>query len=55
MSNVLAPQGIIHNQFYALGETYTTNGHAALSTGIYQSINNSGQELPIRPSFFSIG
>jgi hypothetical protein len=52
MHNVLAPQGVVHNQFYTQGETHTTSGHAALSTGIYQSINNGGQELPIRPSFF---
>ena len=52
MHNVLAPQGVVHNQFYTQGETHTTSGHTALSTGIYQSINNSGQELPIRPSFF---
>ncbi len=52
MHNVLAPQGVVHNQFYTQGETHTTSGHAALCTGIYQSINNSGQELPIRPSFF---
>jgi len=52
MYNALAPQGVVHDQFYSQGETHTTSGHTALTTGIYQYINNGGQEFPIRPSFF---
>ena len=52
MDSALSPMGVIHNQFYNLGETFTTNGHTAITTGIYQKINNSGQELPSHPSVF---
>ena len=30
MYNVLAPQGVVHDQFYSQGETNTTSGHTAL-------------------------
>lgn len=52
MDSALSPNGIVHQQFYNLGETFTTNGHTAITTGFYQKINNSGQELPSNPSIF---
>jgi hypothetical protein len=50
MANDLAKQGIIYTQFYNDGPTYTNAGHSAITTGNYQEINNSGQELPQNPS-----
>ena len=43
--------GIINDQFYNNGYTETTAGHTAMSRGVYQNINNTGQELPQNPSF----
>jgi hypothetical protein len=37
---------------YNQGYTFTNAGHAAITTGIYQNISNSGSELPQKPSFF---
>jgi hypothetical protein len=52
MDSVLAPNGCTHSYFYNLGETWTTNGHTALTTGMYQSINNAGGEYPQNPGIF---
>jgi hypothetical protein len=52
MDSVMAPVGCTHSYFYNLGETWTTNGHTALTTGIYQSINNTGGEYPKNPGIF---
>jgi hypothetical protein len=52
MDSVLAPVGCTHSYFYNLGETWTTHGHTALTTGIYQSINNTGGEYPQNPGIF---
>lgn len=52
MDSVMAPVGCTHSYFYNLGETWTTNGHTALTTGIYQSINNTGGEYPQNPGIF---
>jgi len=52
MDSVLAPEGIVFTSYYNLGQTWTTNGHTALTTGYYQAINNGGQELPVHSSFF---
>ncbi|MEJ6637277.1 MAG: sulfatase-like hydrolase/transferase [Crocinitomicaceae bacterium] len=52
LSNDLAPMGIINDNFYNNGPTYTAAGHTAMTTGIYQDINNSGLESPNLPSIF---
>jgi membrane-anchored protein YejM (alkaline phosphatase superfamily) len=52
MAEILSKQGVINTHFYNLGDTYTSAGHTSLTTGIYQSINNSGLELPENPSIF---
>jgi len=52
MDSILAPNGCTHSYFYNNGETWTTNGHTALTTGVYQSINNSGGEYPQNPGIF---
>lgn len=54
LANDLAPQGTFVPEFYNDGPTETTAGHTALTTGVYQTINNSGQELPQHPSIFQL-
>ncbi len=48
---LLSPHGVIYSAFYNNGVTYTTPGHTSITTGIYQSIDNYGNELPKNPSF----
>ena len=48
----ISSQGVIYTNFYNEGGTYTNAGHTAITTGIYQNINNSGLEQPIYPSIF---
>lgn len=52
MANVLAPKGIIHTNFYTNGPTYTVPGHTAITTGVYQEIDNAGDEIPAQASIF---
>jgi len=52
LANVLAPQGVLLKNFRNNGPTYTNAGHTAITTGVYQRINNSGLELPKNPSIF---
>lgn len=48
----LKQQGVFFHQFYNNGLTQTTPGHTAISTGVYQNINNGGSEIPFMPSIF---
>ena len=48
----LAPQGVLFTNFRNNGKTNTNSGHAAITTGVYQSIKNDGTELPKYPSMF---
>ncbi len=52
MANDMAQKGGIHTSFYNEGVTYTMPGHTAITTGIYQEINNGGGEMPLSPSIF---
>jgi hypothetical protein len=52
MANELAKSGVISTTFSNNGITYTNAGHTAITTGVYQSINNSGLEAPQHPSIF---
>ena len=52
MAEILSKQGVINTSFYNMGGTYTSAGHTALTTGVYQSINNAGMEYPKNPSIF---
>lgn len=52
ISNQLASKGIINTTFYNNGPTWTTPGHAAITTGHYQDIDNSGKEFPKYSSIF---
>lgn len=52
MAKELAPQGALYTDFRNSGWTYTNCGHAALTTGVYEQIENGGNELPANPSIF---
>ena len=49
-ATVLAPQGVMFTDMANDGPTYTDAGHAALVTGFYQEIHNTGLELPRNPT-----
>jgi arylsulfatase A-like enzyme len=51
LDTLLAPKGIMYTSFFNNGVTYTTPGHTSITTGIYQNIDNYGNELPKNPSF----
>lgn len=48
----LLPEGVFFSGFYNQGPTYTNSGYTAITTGNYQEVDNSGQELPQNPSLF---
>jgi predicted AlkP superfamily pyrophosphatase or phosphodiesterase len=52
LSGYLAPQGVLLKNFRNNGPTHTSAGHTAITTGVYQKINNGGLELPKNPSMF---
>lgn len=52
MAEILTKDGVVNTHFFNLGDTYTSAGHTSLTTGIYQTIDNNGKELPDNPSFF---
>lgn len=52
LANDLASHGNIYTQFYNNGSTATVPGHTAIMTGVYQAIDNGGNELPQNPSIF---
>jgi hypothetical protein len=49
---LLSKGAVLFNNFYNDGPTYTNAGHTAMITGVYQSINNSGNESPQQPNIF---
>jgi hypothetical protein len=52
MASKLKPAGVFFSSFYNDGFTYTNSGHAAITTGINQPIDNFEAELPQLPSIF---
>lgn len=48
----LLPQATFFDHFYNNGSTFTNAGHAAITTGRYQKVENSGMEAPKYPSIF---
>ncbi len=52
LSGKLMQEGVFASDFYNDGYTYTNAGHAALTTGVNQAIDNYGNELPANPSIF---
>jgi hypothetical protein len=53
MKNDLAPEGAIFTNFRNNGSTFTNPGHAAILTGNYQALNNTGAEKPLYPNFLN--
>lgn len=47
-----ATHGVINTAFENQGVTRTIAGHTAMTTGVYQSINNGGYAFPDNPSIF---
>jgi hypothetical protein len=54
MANDLAKEGVIYTKFANNGNTLTDPGHTALTTGYYQTIDNSGKELPSHPTLLQM-
>ncbi|MFD3000559.1 sulfatase-like hydrolase/transferase [Pontibacter toksunensis] len=52
MSARMKPKGGFLSNFYNDAYTYTNSGHAAITTGVNQPIDNNGDELPANPSIF---
>ncbi|MEO5643372.1 MAG: alkaline phosphatase family protein [Bacteroidia bacterium] len=50
-NSILLPQGCMLTNFRNSGFTWTSSGHTALSTGIYESLDNGGNQFPSQPSF----
>ncbi|MDG1148286.1 MAG: sulfatase-like hydrolase/transferase [Crocinitomicaceae bacterium] len=50
----LSAQGVFYSNFYNNGETYTVPGHSAITTGVYENIDNNGTALPGSPSLFQV-
>jgi hypothetical protein len=48
----LLPQATFFSHFYNMGSTFTNAGHASITTGRYQKVENSGLEAPKYPSIF---
>jgi hypothetical protein len=52
MSGTLKNKGVHFTNFQNDRFTYTNSGHAAITTGVNQEIDNYGNELPANPSYF---
>lgn len=52
MSTTLKQKGSFFSNFLNDGYTYTNSGHAAITTGVNQHIDNYGEEFPANPSIF---
>ncbi|MDX5438221.1 MAG: alkaline phosphatase family protein, partial [Pontibacter sp.] len=52
MSTKLKRKGSFLANFFNDGYTYTNSGHAAITTGVNQPIDNYGEEFPANPSIF---
>jgi arylsulfatase A-like enzyme len=44
-------EGVVYTNFQNSGSTWTSSGHASICTGYNESLENSGNELPLYPSF----
>jgi len=52
MWNDLLPQGTLFTDFRNEGLTLTNPGHTSIMTGTWQTVDNSGQTRPDRPTLF---
>lgn len=51
-NSVLLPQGCMISNFRNEGSTWTSAGHGAITTGIYEPLDNGGNQFPTNPSYF---
>jgi hypothetical protein len=52
LADTLSKQGVVISTFYNNGVTNTVNGHAAVTTGLYDNLDNTGLDYPDKHSFF---
>lgn len=52
LQHQLVPQGVFFSDFANDGQCYTNAGHTAITTGVYQRVENTGKEVPKNPSIF---
>ncbi|GAB4133994.1 MAG: hypothetical protein Fur0041_06690 [Bacteroidia bacterium] len=50
-NTMMRPEGTMLTNFRNEGFTWTSAGHGAVSTGVYEDLNNGGAELPTFPGF----
>jgi hypothetical protein len=48
----LKSEGVFFPNFFNCGDTRTVPGHTALTTGVYEGLDNNGYDTPTNPSFF---
>jgi hypothetical protein len=51
-NSVLLPQGVVLTDFHNNGYTWTNAGHDAIATGIYEPLDNGGNQFPSQPTIF---
>lgn len=54
LADSLAPKGVFNDKFYNLGLTKTVPGHTAIMTGVYQDLENNGDQFPNYPSILQL-
>ena len=52
LADSMAQEGVVNSTFYNHGITNTVNGHAAVTTGEYDDLDNTGLDYPKKHSFF---
>ena len=50
----ISKNGVLFTSFFNYGVTNTVNGHTAITTGTYESLDNNGNEIPMYPSYFQV-
>ncbi len=50
LANEMAPRGCFNRSFANFGLTKTIPGHTAVSTGVYEELDNNGHQYPSYPS-----
>lgn len=50
--NALKNEGVFFSNFSNAGDTRTVPGHTAITTGVYQNLDNTGIDTPTNPSIF---
>lgn len=50
----MAKSGFLCSSFYNNGTTLTISGHTAICTGVYETMTNSGAQIPAYPSIMQV-